>query len=100
MKNTVKLEQFVALKEKDLQKIKGGEMRLSKFFRDFILQRNMEKKRCRKTVINLGLSDGKESTRNAGDLASIPGLGRSPGEGNSYTFQHSGLENAWTRLSN
>lgn len=31
MKNTVKLEQFVALKEKDLQKIKGGEMRLSKF---------------------------------------------------------------------
>ncbi|EJG42108.1 TPA: competence-stimulating peptide ComC [Streptococcus pneumoniae] len=39
MKNTVKLEQFVALKEKDLQKIKGGEMRLSKFFRDFILQR-------------------------------------------------------------
>ncbi|HEU2129867.1 TPA: competence-stimulating peptide ComC [Streptococcus pneumoniae] len=38
-KNTVKLEQFVALKEKDLQKIKGGEMRLSKFFRDFILQR-------------------------------------------------------------
>ena len=29
MKNTVKLEQFVALKEKDLQKIKGGEMRKS-----------------------------------------------------------------------
>ncbi|HGK2908939.1 TPA: ComC/BlpC family leader-containing pheromone/bacteriocin [Streptococcus pneumoniae] len=27
------------MKEKDLQKIKGGEMRLSKFFRDFILQR-------------------------------------------------------------
>ena len=39
MKNTVKLEQFVVLKEKDLQKIKGGEMRLSKFLRDFILQR-------------------------------------------------------------
>ena len=29
MKNTVKLEQFVALKEKDLQKIQGGEMRRS-----------------------------------------------------------------------
>ena len=28
MKNTVKLEQFVALKEKDLQKIKGGEFRM------------------------------------------------------------------------
>ena len=29
MKNTVKLEQFVALKEKDLQKIQGGESRVS-----------------------------------------------------------------------
>ena len=29
-------------------------------------------------------SAGKESTRNAGDLGSIPGLGRSPGEANSY----------------
>ena len=34
-----------------------------------------------------GSSDGKESTRNAGDLNLIPGLGRCPGEGNSYTFQ-------------
>lgn len=38
MKNTVKLEQFVALKEKDLQNIKGGESRLSKLLRDFIFQ--------------------------------------------------------------
>ena len=29
-----------------------------------------------------------------GDLALIPGLGRSPGEGNGYTSQHSGLENS------
>ena len=29
-----------------------------------------------------GGSDGKESACNAGDLSSIPGLGRSPGEGN------------------
>ena len=29
-----------------------------------------------------GGSDGKESARNAGDLGSIPGLGRYPGEGN------------------
>ncbi len=29
MKNTVKLEQFVALKEKDMQKIQGGEMRIA-----------------------------------------------------------------------
>ena len=40
-----------------------------------------------------GGSAGKESTCNAGDLSSIPGLGRAPGEGNSDTLQYSGLEN-------
>ena len=40
-----------------------------------------------------GGSAGKESTCNAGDLGSIPGLRRSPGEGNNYPLQHSGLEN-------
>ena len=38
-------------------------------------------------------SDGKESACNAGDLGSIPGLGRSPGERNGYPLQYSGLEN-------
>ena len=53
----------------------------------------------------------KESARNAGDLGSIPGLGRSPGEGKGYPLQYSGLENSMgcivhgvaesqTRLSN
>ena len=41
-----------------------------------------------------GGSAGKESTCNAGDLGSIPGLGRSPGEGNGYPVQYSGLENS------
>ena len=36
-------------------------------------------------------SDGKESTCNAGDLGSSPGLVRSPGEGNGNTLQHSCL---------
>ena len=55
-------------------------------------------------------SAGKESTCNAGDLGSIPGLGRAPGEGKGYPLQYSGLENSmdcivhgvamsWTRLS-
>ena len=56
-------------------------------------------------------STGKESTCNAGDLGSIPGLRRSPGEGKGYPLQYSGLENptlycivhevskSWTRLS-
>ena len=39
-------------------------------------------------------SDGKASAYNAGDLSSIPGLGRSPGEGNGNPFQYSCLENS------
>ena len=39
-------------------------------------------------------SVGKESACNAGDLGSIPGLGRSPGEGHGYLLQYSGLENS------
>ena len=40
MKNTVKLEQFVALKEKDLQKIQGGEMRrIDRMFINFLKRR-------------------------------------------------------------
>ena len=56
-----------------------------------------------------GGSDGKESSCNAGDLSSISGLGRSPGEGKGSPLQYSGLENSmncivhgvtknWTRL--
>ena len=55
-------------------------------------------------------SAGKESACNTRDLGSIPGLGRSPGEGRGYPLQYSGLENSkdcrvrgvrktWTRLS-
>ena len=39
-----------------------------------------------------GGSVGKEAACNAGDLSSIPGLGRSPGEGKGYPLQYSGLE--------
>ena len=55
-------------------------------------------------------SAGEESACNVGDLGSILGLGRSPGEGKGYPLQYSGLENSmdcivhgvaksWTRLS-
>ena len=58
-----------------------------------------------------GGSSGKESACNVGDLGSILDLGRSPGEGNGYPLQYSGLENSmdcivyavaksWTWLSN
>ena len=39
-------------------------------------------------------SVGRESACNAGDLGSIPGLGRSPGEGKGYALQYSCLENS------
>ena len=56
-------------------------------------------------------SAGKESACNAGELGSIPRLGRSPGEEKGYPLQYSGLENSMdcvvhgvaksqTRLSN
>ena len=56
-------------------------------------------------------SAGKESACNVGDLGSVSGLGRSPGEGKGYPLQYSGLENSMdyivhgvtksqTRLSN
>ena len=39
-------------------------------------------------------SDSKETACNAGDMGSIPGLGRSPGEGNGNPLQYSCLENS------
>ena len=42
-------------------------------------------------------SDGKESACNAGDLSSIPGSGRSPGEENGYPLLYSCLENPMDR---
>ena len=39
-------------------------------------------------------TDGKESACNVKDLGSIPRLGRSPGDGNGYPLQYSGLENS------
>ena len=41
-----------------------------------------------------GGSESKESACNAGVLGSIPGLGRSPGEGKGYPLQYSDLENS------
>ena len=47
-----------------------------------------------------GGSAGKESACNVGDLGSIPGLGRSPGEGKGYPLQYSGLENSMDSIVN
>ena len=44
-----------------------------------------------------GGSNGKESALTSGDLGSIPGLGRSPGEGNGNPLQYSCLDNSMDR---
>ena len=46
---------------------------------------------------SLGGSEGKEPTCNSEDPGSIPGSGRSPGEGNGYPLQHSCMENSVDR---
>ena len=46
-----------------------------------------------------GGSDGKASVCNAGDLGLIPGLGRSPGDGNGNLLQYSCLEKSVDRAA-
>ena len=48
-------------------------------------------------VVTYGSSDGKESACNVADLGSIPGSGRSPGEGNGNPLRYSCLENSMNR---
>ena len=45
-------------------------------------------------------SSGKESPSSEGDLDSIPGLGKSPGEGNIYPLQYPGLQNSMNNVEN
>ena len=58
---------------------------------------NLDLLHCRWIPYQLCGSTGKESACNAGDLGSIPRLGRSPGEGNGNPFQYSCLENSMDR---
>ena len=66
---------------------------------EFSHSRKWHKSLENKTQARLGSSDGKESTCNAGDLGSIPGLGRSSGEGHGNPFQYSYLENPYGQRS-
>ena len=74
----------------------------------FLHRRQIPSKSLQQTVLPLhGLilpfpggsdgSDGKESVDNAGEPGLIPGLGRSPGEGNDYPLQYFCLENSMDR---
>ena len=61
------------------------------------MQRKTSKIFLEKLNCDLHGSDSKESACNAGDVGSIPGSGRSPGEGNGNPLQYSCLENAMDR---
>ena len=82
--------------EKDFDKIQRSFMIKKK------KKNNLQKIRNKGTKLNIiramygfpNGSTGKESACNAGDLGSIPGLGRSPGEGKDYPLQYSSLENS------
>ena len=63
----------------------------------FLVWEDLLEKRQAITPVFLGFpggSDGKESICKVGDLGSIPGLGRSPGERNGCPLQYYGLENS------
>ena len=63
----------------------------------FLGQKDPLEKGSATTPVFLGFpcgSAGKDSACNVGDLGSIPGSGRSPGEGKGYPLQYSGLENS------
>ena len=61
----------------------------------FVTLKNLFRKWAERNHMGfLAGSDGKESACNAEDLSSIPGSGRSPGEGNGYPLQYSCLKNS------
>ena len=69
------------------------------YYKDVIQEQSCRRRVQVKGWGSPGGSAGKESACNAGDLGSIPGLGRSPGGGKSYPLQCSGLENFMDRIA-
>ena len=61
---------------------------------DFLIQPDSYYVNCYSFNLTWGGSDGKVSACNMGDLGSIPGSGRSPGEGHGNPLQYSCLENS------
>ena len=72
------------------------------YFRTYILlpiSFQIIKQLRRSISISVSFPCGKESACNAGDLGSVPGLGRSPGKGNGYQLQYSSIlawRSTWT----
>ena len=83
------------LEHKMESQINSLETRIEKMQERF--NKDLEKIKKSQYIMNIGFLDSssvKESACNAGDPGSIPGLGRSPGEGKGYPLQYSSLENS------
>ena len=81
-------------KERNSMKPKGGALKRSVLLINFQIGTTSYVVVCQGFP---GGTDREESTCNAGDSDSIPGLGRSPGEGNGYPLPYSCLENSMDR---
>ena len=88
-------QQIYVLKRPDWRGIKEARM-IHLFFSSFFFFK-FSKYLTSSYYMFLGGSDGKESSCNAGDLGSIFGSGRSPGEGNGNPLQYSCLGNPMDR---
>ena len=80
-------------KKRDWEGATNGKFKIWVIFFPFASSMLLFNKRVVSNIEAWG-SGGKESACNMGDLGSIPGLGRSPGEGKGYPLQYSGLENS------
>ena len=68
-----------------------------RWHRSFLFQKMSIKQQSKQPWGFPGGSDSKESACKAGDGGSVPGAGRSPGDGNGYPLQYSCLENSMDR---
>ena len=78
-------------------KINFTSYKVSLYKINFKIKANSKVEKNENVCVFPGSSDAKASAYNAGDPGSIPGLGRSPGEGNGNPLQYSCLENPMAR---
>ena len=80
-------------------KINFTSYKVSLYKINFKIKANSKVEKNENVCVFPGSSDAKASAYNAGDPGSIPGLGRSPGEGNGNPLQYSCLENPYGQRS-
>ena len=91
------MEYYSAIKRNTFESVLMRWMNLEPIIQSEVSQKEKDKYCILMHIYHFpGGSDSKASVYNVGYPGSIPGLGRSPGEGNGSPLQHSCLENPWT----